>query len=510
MAASITLNVPLNRVEGDLEVSAEITDGVVSDAWCSGTMYRGIEKVLQGRGPLDGLVITPRICGICSTSHLAAAALALDRIANTAPPLDAVRIRNVLLMAEHVQSDMRHSFLSFAVDFCNPVHAEIAGYAEACRRYQPFKGDTVQEVLRETQKVLEIIAIVGGQWPHSSWMVPGGIVSAPSLRSRLQCRMILRHFREWYERRILGCSLERLQDLKTAADLDAWLEERPEHQDGDLGFFIRFSKAIGLDRIGKGCGNVLSYGALERPVDSDPRTAGGFFIPAGFADASGGGGFDETLISEHVAHSWYADYPGGLHPREGRTQPYASGHDSGKYSWAKAPRYDGQPAETGPLAEMLLSGHPLLRDLVQAAGPSAFVRQLARILRPAILIPQMDAWLDETRGTEGYYESPGEVPDGEGCGLTQATRGALGHWVGIRNGVIDHYQIITPTGWNASPRDSAGIRGPIEQALLGTPVHDPENPVELGYVVRSFDVCLVCTVHAVRRGRRLGSRTLGV
>ena len=159
---------------------------------------------------------------------------------------------------------------------------------------------------------------------------------------------------------------------------------------------------------------------------------------------------------------------------------------------------------------MLLSGHPLLRDLVQAAGPSAFVRQLARILRPAILIPQMDAWLDETRGTEGYYESPGEVPDGEGCGLTQATRGALGHWVGIRNGVIDHYQIITPTGWNASPRDSAGIRGPIEQALLGTPVHDPENPVELGYVVRSFDVCLVCTVHAVRRGRRLGSRTLGV
>jgi hydrogenase large subunit len=158
---------------------------------------------------------------------------------------------------------------------------------------------------------------------------------------------------------------------------------------------------------------------------------------------------------------------------------------------------------------MVLAGHPLIRDLVETQGPSAFVRPLARILRPASLIPQMDAWLAETSGEEGYYLPPGEIPDGEGTGLIQATRGALGHWVGIHNGVIDHYQIITPTGWNASPRDSAGIRGPIEEALLGTPVRDPENPVELGYVVRSFDVCLVCTVHTVRRGRRAGTTIIG-
>jgi hydrogenase large subunit len=510
VAASITLNVPLNRVEGDLEVTAEITDGVVSDAWCSGTMYRGIEKMLLGRGPLDGLVITPRICGICSTSHLAAAALALDHIAGAAPPPDALRIRNVLLMAEHIQSDMRHSFLSFAADFTNPAHEAHADYAEACRRYQPFKGDTVLEVLRETQKVLEIIAIVGGQWPHSSWMVPGGIVSAPSLRSRMQCRMILRHFREWYERRILGCSIERIQRLNSGADLEAWLEEEPPHQASDLVFFVAFSRSLGLHRIGRGCGAFLSYGSLGHPSDSAlPRRDGPHFVPAGFAQGSSSDGFDPSLIAEHVAHSWYTDYEGGLHPREGRTHPYASGHEAKKYSWAKAPRYDGHPAETGPLAEMVLAGHPLIRDLVETQGPSAFVRQLARILRPASLIPQMDAWLAETSGEEGYYLPPGEIPDGEGTGLIQATRGALGHWVGIHNGVIDHYQIITPTGWNASPRDSAGIRGPIEEALLGTPVRDPENPVELGYVVRSFDVCLVCTVHTVRRGRRAGTTILG-
>jgi hydrogenase large subunit len=504
----VTINAPLNRVEGDLEVTAEISDGVVSDAWCSGTMYRGIEKILVGRGPMDGLVITPRICGICSTSHLTAAAKALECITGTQPPPDAVRMRNVLLMTEHIQSDLRHSFLTFAADFTNPAHAEVAGYAEAVKRYEPFKGETALEVLRETPRLLEIIAIIGGQWPHSSFMVPGGIVSAPSLQSRLQCKRILRQFRNWYEKRVLGCSIERIHELRSLADLDTLLGERASPRDSDLSFFTSFSRSLGLHGIGRGHGAFLCYGALELPQGTAISGAreGPFFIPAGFAQSGHSAEFDQAHVAEHVAHSWYKDYEGGLHPAHGETHPYATGHEAKKYSWAKAPRYDGLPAETGPLAEMVMADRPLFRDLLAQNGPSAFVRQLARLLRPAWLIPAMDAWLEETTGEKGFYHSPEGIQDGEGFGLTQATRGGLGHWVRIRNGAIDHYQIISPTGWNASPRDSAGIRGPIEEALIGTPIRDPENPVELGFVVRSFDVCLVCTVHALHRGGRVALR----
>lgn len=544
-----TIQVPLNRVEGDLEVRVEIEDRIVTDAWSSGIMYRGFEKILVGRGPLDGLVITPRICGICSTSHLTAASLALDMIAGAVPPPDAVRMRNLAGMTEHIHSDMRHGFLMFTADFANPVYQDCDLFEEAVRRYQPFKGETVIEVVKSTKKVLSIIAIIGGQWPHSSYMVPGGIASIPSSGDLLQCRLLLKQYRSWYERRILGCSLDRWQEVRSEADLDAWLEENEAHRKSDLGFTIRFARAVGLDRIGRGYGNFISYGAMDLPEGTQVRTMGkntehreingkslaqrakriaqnawrrahslsyevrkvepadnlilhlpgtARYIPSGFAQGVRVKELDQEKIAEHVAYSWFEDYEGGKHPFQGETCPYATGQEGKKYSWAKAPRYDGHPAETGPLAEMVIAGKPLFTDLIERNGPNVFVRELARLVRPAELIPAMEVWLSETTGDGTFYISPGEIVEGEGFGLTDVTRGALGHWVRIRNGAIEHYQIITPTAWNLSPRDSDGIRGPAEEALVGTEIRDPSNPVELGHVVRSFDACLVCTVHTVK------------
>ena len=208
-------------------------------------------------------------------------------------------------------------------------------------------------------------------------------------------------------------------------------------------------------------------------------------------------------MAEHVGYSWFEDYEGGRHPFEGETRPYATGGEGKKYSWAKAPRYDGLPAETGPLAEMIIAGNPLFTDLVDRNGPNVFTRQLARLVRSAQLIPAMEIWLSETTGDGKFYTSPGEGIEGRGFGMTEAARGALGHWVQIGDGLIEHYQIITPTAWNASPRDSDGTRGPAEEALISTVIRDISNPVELGHVVRSFDACLVCTVHTVncRQGR---------
>ena len=171
---------PLNRVEGDLEIHLELKKHFVSEVRSVGTMFRGFENLLLGRAPLDGLVITPRICGICSTAHLKAAAKALDMVFKVNVPDDAIRVRNITLMAEQLQNDIRHSFMLFMPDFSKPVYRDHPLYDEAVRRYRPLKGETAVHTIRETKKLLEIIAILGGQWPHSSFMVPGGVVSVPS------------------------------------------------------------------------------------------------------------------------------------------------------------------------------------------------------------------------------------------------------------------------------------------------------------------------------------------
>lgn len=503
MSSQTILNVEMNRVEGDLQVRAVLKDGVVADAWCAGTMFRGIERVLAGRGALDGLVVTPRICGICTTAHLYAAASALDSVFGVAPPPNAVRARNLALMSEHVQSDVRHAVLMFAADFCNPAFKDRPLYDEAVTRYEPLKGRVVLETIRETKKVLEIVAIIGGQWPHSSFMVPGGVTSVPNGSDLQKCRFMLDHYREWYERRILGCTIERWMENRDAAELQTWIEEKRDHHDSEVGFFLRYGRSIGLDKTGKGRSAYLSAGSLPIPEGSGVTAPGGgsMLVPGGFVHDGARADFVEQKIAEHVAHSWYVDYGGGRHPSEGETNPYASGEEGAKYSWAKAPRYDGVPAETGPLAEVLAAGDPLFADLVARQGSTALVRELARLTRPTRLLPAMRTWLSEVHGGGPFYTPRQPVTDGQGCGVLHAGRGILGHWLTVKDGRIDRYQIITPTAWNASPRDSAGVRGPIEEALVGTQVRDQSNPVELGLVVRSFDCCLVCTVHAIDAGR---------
>jgi hydrogenase large subunit len=502
MTKRIIRDIPLNRVEGDLEIRVELENNRVVDAWSSGTMYRGFENLLIGRGALDGLVITPRVCGICSTTHLMAAARALDHIAGVTPPANAIRLRNVTLMVESCQSDVRQSVLMFLPDFTASLYANHPLYAEAVKRYAPLAGERCIDVVRQTKTILEIIAILGGQWPHSAHMVPGGVTYIPPLAELNQCRHILKHFRQWYEKSVLGCTLERWQAVQSAADLDLWLNESEAHRNSDTGFFLRFAREAGLHEQGRGHGHFLSYGSLELPEGSAVSGSGDGrqLIAAGLIAGDGRVlPFDQSHVAEHVASSWYADYPGGKHPFEGETVPYASGADGRKYSWSKAPRYADLPAETGPLAERIVAGDPLFSDLLLRDGVNLLIRQLARLTRPATLLPAMETWIDEmaARPEESYYTPAPPIQEGRGFGLIEAARGALGHWVEIRDSKIARYQIVTPTAWNGSPRDYQGVRGPWEEALIGTAIADIDNPVEAGHVVRSFDPCLVCTVHVV-------------
>jgi [NiFe] hydrogenase large subunit/hydrogenase large subunit len=240
---------------------------------------------------------------------------------------------------------------------------------------------------------------------------------------------------------------------------------------------------------------------------------------------------DPTKITEYVTHSWY-EYSAGddqsLHPYDGETRPKYTGPEppyellntDGKYSWLKSPRYDGLPMEVGPLSRMLVayvSGQPRVKEVVDFAlaqlgvGPEALFSTLGRVaargIETLVLAEKMEEWLDELadnmgRGQLAIHDNskwdPSTWPEEcSGAGFHEAPRGALGHWVHIVNGEIANYQAVVPSTWNGGPRDSAGLRGPYEEALIGNPVADPEQPLEILRTVHSFDPCMACGVHVV-------------
>ncbi len=504
-----TIDIDLNRVEGDLEFQLDVEEGVVVDARCIGVMYRGFEQILIGRTPRDAVVITPRVCGICGTAHMYSGVLALEQIWQVPVPPNATRIRNLCLMAETIQSDLRQTFLMFTVDFCNPSYQKKAFFDEALTVFEPFKGKCHLEALEYSKKILEVVAIFGGQWPHSSYMLPGGVVTEPTTRRIIECTDLVDQLIRWYERSIIGCSLSHFLSLTTADDFFSWLEEKPEHSQSAIGYLTRISRELGLHEIGLGAPNMISYGAYCIPEQwLPPYTAPQHLVESGFYNAATQSieTLDHQKINEHVRHSWYYPYEGGLHPWQGETIPdYIPSSD--RYTWTKAPRYEEKVTQTGPMAELLIGRNPLTTSLYSKENGNTWLRQFTRIYRVGENLLRMHKTLmDLAKYTnDPHYEHPPENSevDGAGFGLIQAARGSLGHWIKIKNGVIEKYQIVTPTAWNASPKDSIGQRGHWEESVIGLPLQDPDNPLEIGHVVRSHDPCLVCTVHLLPTGKRI-------
>ena len=490
--ARITLEMPLNRVEGDLDVALTIEDGQVVVAKSIGTLYRGFENMLKGRDPLDALVITPRICGICSITHLTAAVKSLEDAQEITPPAQAVRLRNLSIMAETVQSDLRQVFLMYLPDFAHEYYAGRDFYDEAVRWYAPLKGEGSVEALRASKDILKVIAIIGGQWPHTSHMVPGGICTIPSVVDLTLAQTHIFNIKSWYAQAVVGVDEPEmfLAQVQSAQAFDEWVETHP---DTHLARFVRLNRAVELDRLGASYDGFLSFGAIDDP--ENPKVP---LRPAGVFRAGRVESLAIEKICEDVSHSWYEEAVGTCQPPErGETRPKAG--KMGAYSWGKAPRYEGQPLQTGPLAQALVAGDPLITDLYRREGDSAFLRELARLLRPAVFLPHMcDQIRDSLNNfSDPTYEAPPKLLAGEGVGLVEAARGALGHWLKVDAGKISHYQVVTPTAWNGSPMDHQGQPGPWEKALLGVPVDDIEHPITVGHVIRSFDPCLVCTVHAM-------------
>lgn len=477
---------PFNRVEGDLEVKLDMKDDRVEEAQVVSPLYRGFERILRGKDPMDALVYAPRICGICSVSQSTAAAYALANLEGVSTPLNGQRASNLILAAENIADHLTHFYLFFMPDFTRETYASEPWHEGIQTRFQAIKGEATQDFLPARAGLLHITGILAGKWPHTLAIQPGGTTRAIQANEQARLKSILFTFRRFLERSLFGADLDQIAALSSWEDLEQFLINKgPEHS--DFARFLHVSRALDLSRSGRSCDRFMSYGAYPQGPDQTPLFAQGIVIDG--QDLP----LDSTAISEDVSHAWMvADDP--KHPFEGRTNPDPGLSDG--YSWCKAPRLNGQTMETGALSRQLINGHPLIRECVARSGGNVENRVLARLLEVAILIPHMQTWVEDFDLSEPFRHHGEGLPDGQSFGLVEAARGSLGHWLSVKNGVIDNYQIIAPTTWNFSPRDAQGQPGPLEQALIGAGLREGEvDPVSVQHIVRSYDPCMVCTVH---------------
>ena len=472
---------PFNRVEGDLEVRLDVESGLVVRAEVTAPLYRGFEQILQGRPPLDALVLAPRICGICSVSQSIAAATALrDAIGCDATP-NGVLATNIAHAAENAADHLTHFYLFFMPDFAREAYSGHPWHRAAAERFAATRGSAAREVLPARARLLEVMGIIAGKWPHSLAFQPGGTTRAIELGERVRLVSIATGFRAFLERVVFADTLENVVTIANREQLDRWREGRS----GDFAHFLALADALALADLGKGPGLLMSYGAYH---DSEralfPR---GMFGSRAIVEP-----LPLTQITEDVSHAWMRDC--SADPAHSATIPDADKAQA--YSWSKAPRLSGQPVEVGALARQAVAGHPLITDLIATDASNVRNRVIARLIETARIAVAMEQWIKALRLSDPYCLDTREIPDGHAVGLVEAARGSLGHWLAVRSGRIERYQIIAPTTWNFSPRDCFDVAGPLEQALVGTNVGDAgARAVAIQHIVRSFDPCMVCTAH---------------
>lgn len=457
---------PLSRIHGYMSIEVEINNGTVTDAWSSGLLYRGFESILKGRSPHDAVYLTQRICGICSSAHAMAAALTLENAFGIEVPHNGKILRNLILGADLIQNHIRHLYLLAIPDYIGaPKNAPGGERSELDLRLPQKIEARIQEnyltALEASSLAHKAVATFGGKAPHPQSIVAGGVTE-----------------------HVLTDRVIRFQAL--VGKLYQFINDKlfPDLEDIARYYGDYF-------QIGKGYGNLLSYGMF--PLNNDDKR--NYFAAGLLLEGETKRKFDTEKISQDIRHAWYQGREGPQKPLAQESDPAPGKKDA--YSWIKAPRYGNKAFEGGPLARMWLTE-------IYTNGISVMDRLMARAIEAREIAVQLNNWLRELIPDQPTINWLDPLPlSGEGVGLTEGMRGPLAHWVRIENRRIDAYRIITPSAWNLSPRDSAGLRGPLEEALVGTPVADGNNPVEAGRVVRSFDPCISCAVHLLAKNDSL-------
>jgi hydrogenase large subunit len=549
---------PITRIEGHLRIEAQSENGRISNAWASATQFRGIETILQGRDPRDAWAFAQRICGVCTVVHAVASCRAVEDALDIHIPANANTIRNLVLGMQFVQDHVIHFYHLHALDWvdvtsalkADPVKAaQIAAsispwpnnsathFKEVQNRVKTFVGSGqlgiftngywghpayklppevnliavahYLEALDWQRDVIRLHTIFGGKNPHPNFLV-GGMASAINLDETATI------------------NAARLADVHDMIARSQRFVEQVYWPDlvAIAGFYKDWAA------VGGGTGNYLAVGEFP---ETDIRDLSSLYFPRGIVmnkDLTKVVPYDHNGVTESIHSSWY-DYSkgddAGLHPYDGETAPHFTGpaapwtylQDEKKYTWMKAPRYNGHPMEVGPLSRMLVayaSGHKEVKEMVgdtlkalnapPAALFSTLGRTAARGIETVLIARRLSTWYDTLVNrvksgdtatfTKTNWEPSSWPKQSRGYGALDAPRGALGHWVQIENGKISRYQCVVPTTWNASPRDSQGIPGPYEAALTDNhPLAIPDQPIEILRTVHSFDPCIACGVHVL-------------
>lgn len=563
---------PVTRVGGHLRIEADVVGGEVQDAWSSGTMFRGMELLLQGRDPRDAWMFAERICGTCTGVHALASVRAVEQAFGLVVPTNARLIRNLLAATLSVRDHVVQFYLAQVPDWVDAKAAMSAdpsatsilagarsGWPKSSAAYFQGIRDRLNAVISSDQPglfgsgydghpayrlspeenlvvlahglealdwqrdLMRIQTLFGGRDPHPQSYLVGGMSLTPPWGGPPA-----QHGRE--HPRVPG------RDAPAALSDDGL-----SLVDGLIASAQTFVNQVFLPdvlalarsypewtTVGAGPGSFLSYG--EFPEDDGTEPA--LFLPRGrivSRNLNTVAAVDQAAVEETVAHAWYADDGGDAarHPADGQTNPEYSGpalplttlDGAVKYSWLKAPRYGGMPMEVGPLARMLVGyadGQTEIRGTIDAAvtslglGPKDLFSTMGRIIGKAVetqvVARRATRWLSQLKGNlargdvsvvDASSWDPTSWPvTADGWSLGEGPRGAVGHWLSIRDSVISHYQVVDATTWNGSPRDATDGRGPMESALVGTRVSDPSRPLEILRTVHSFDPCTACAVHA--------------
>jgi hydrogenase large subunit len=569
---------PITRVGGHLRVEVEIADGVVSDAWSSGTMFRGMERILKGRDPRDAWLFAQRICGACTGAHALASVRAVESALGVAIPTNARLIRNIVAGAaatqDHVVQFYQQSSLdwvdvlaaldadplatsrlaqslsdwpdSSAVHF-KEVQDRLAKYVDSGQlgpfangywghpayRLPPEADLLVMahyfEALDWQRRVSRIHALLGGKNPHPQTFLVGGMALAPPWGGPVRA-LPGEHPRLPERTSPIALSADGLADL-TALIADTTAFVNRVYAPDVLAIAGYHDDWI---EIGRSIGNYMSAGEFpEGDTAESPR-----LLPAGRiinGNLERLEPVDQAAVAETVAHSWYTYDDGDdaalRHPLDGQTNqryagpslPFTTLDGSEKYSWLKAPRYQESPMEVGPLARTLVAygwGNQEIRTTVDdyvgrlGLGPEALFgtlgRMVARAVEAQVVAARLGGWLTELRGNLASgnlaiaditkWDTGSWPSEALGWSFVETPRGMLGHWLKMKDQRIEGYQIVDATTWNASPRDAKNRRGPLEEALVGTPVADPAQPLEILRTVHSFAPCTACAVHSYSLG----------
>jgi hydrogenase large subunit len=555
---------PVTRIEGHLRIEAQADDDKVSDAWSSGTMFRGIELIVRNRDPREAWLWTQRICGVCTMVHALASVRAVENALGIEVPNNARLVRNIISASQYIQDHVIHFYHLHALDWVDITEALKADPAKTSQLAQSLSDwpkssatyfRSVQERVRRLVESRQLSLFTSGYWGHPAYRLPPE-ANLMAVAHYLEALEFQRDFIRIHA--ALGGKNPHLQSFLVGGmttSLDPNEPKAPLNPER-FDFLVQVAKSAKafVDQVlipdvlavagfyqdwfslGEGPGNYLSYGDFPQGGINDTAR---YFLPSGVIlnnDLSKAHPVDPGKVAEYVTHSWY-EYAEGDHvakpPSEGETNPKYTGPKppyeflevDKKYSWLKAPRYEDRVMEVGPLSRMLVayaSGQAEVKAMVDGAlakfkaPPTALFSTLGRIVARALetqlLSNHIVDWIEELRRNmhsgdlrihNGEKWEPSAWPKtARGYGLFEAPRGSLGHWVEIENTLVKNYQVVVPTTWNAGPRDARGQRGPYETALLKTPLADPERPLEILRTIHSFDPCLACAVHVVdARGR---------